>query len=58
MRDRLESAVWRLTIFMIACALGLFALLAVFAQLRFEKTNTYHAVFTNVSGLKSNQFVQ
>jgi phospholipid/cholesterol/gamma-HCH transport system substrate-binding protein len=57
-RDRLGSAVWRLTIFMIACALGLFALLAVFAQLRFEKTNTYHAVFTNVSGLKSNQFVR
>jgi len=58
MRDRLGGAIWRLVIFMVACALGMFALSAVFAQLRFEKTHTYNAVFTNVTGLKSNNFVR
>jgi len=58
MKDRLGGAIWRLVIFMVVCALGMFALSAVFAQLRFEKTNTYDAVFTNVTGLKSNNFIR
>jgi len=58
MKDRLGGAIWRLVIFMVVCALGMFALSAVFAQLRFDKTNTYDAVFTNVTGLKSNNFVR
>src|SRR5882757_258295 len=58
MKDRLGGAIWRLVIFMVVCALGMFALSAVFAQLRFDKANTYDAVFTNVTGLKSNNFVR
>lgn len=34
------------------------ALLAVFGQLRFESRVPYHAVFTNISGLKSGNFVR
>ena len=35
-----------------------FALLVVFAQLRFQDENTYRAEFTNVSGLKDGDFVR
>ena len=38
--------------------LGMFALLAVFAQFRFGDGKTYYAVFTNVTGLKSGNFVR
>jgi phospholipid/cholesterol/gamma-HCH transport system substrate-binding protein len=58
MRDNLGSAVWRLAIFATVCLLSLFALFAVFAQLRFQKDKTYHAEFTNVAGLKSGDFVR
>jgi phospholipid/cholesterol/gamma-HCH transport system substrate-binding protein len=34
------------------------ALLAVFGQFRFESRAKYHAVFTNISGLKSGNFVR
>jgi phospholipid/cholesterol/gamma-HCH transport system substrate-binding protein len=40
------------------CVLGMGALLAVFAQLRFEPENTFRAEFTNVSGLKDGDFVR
>ncbi|MUL65952.1 mammalian cell entry protein [Mycobacterium sp. CBMA 234] len=43
---------------MVLCAFGLFSLLAVFAELRFEKANTYKAEFTNVTGLKTGDFVR
>ena len=39
--SQLAGAVWRLAIFVVACLLGIFALLAIFAQLRFEKENVY-----------------
>jgi phospholipid/cholesterol/gamma-HCH transport system substrate-binding protein len=58
MRDNLGGAVWRLTIFLIVCGLGLFALLAIFAQLRFQAEKTYSAEFTNVSGLINGDFVR
>jgi len=58
MRDNLGGAIWRLTIFLIVCALGLFALLAIFAQLRFHAEKTYAAEFTNVSGLINGDFVR
>src|SRR5258705_3526109 len=58
MRDNLGGAIWRLTIFMIVCALGVFAMLAIFAQLRFQAEKTYRAQFTNVSGLISGNFVR
>jgi phospholipid/cholesterol/gamma-HCH transport system substrate-binding protein len=50
--------VWRLGIFVIACLLALFALLAIFAQLRFQNATVYKALFTNVSGLKPGDFVR
>jgi phospholipid/cholesterol/gamma-HCH transport system substrate-binding protein len=57
-RDNLFSAVWRLGVFLIVCAVGAFALFAIFAQLRFAGGKTYNAQFTNVSGLKNGDFVR
>jgi phospholipid/cholesterol/gamma-HCH transport system substrate-binding protein len=58
MRDNLAGAVWRLLIFTLVCALGTFALLMVFAQLRFGAEKTYNAEFTDVSGLRAGNFVR
>lgn len=58
MRDNLAGAVWRFTIFVIVCVLALFALVAIFAQLRFQDARVYKAQFTNVSGLKAGDFVR
>ncbi len=58
MKDNLGGAVWRLAIFLMVCLLGVFALFAVFGQLRFEKARDYHAHFANVSGLETNDFVR
>src|ERR1700728_249294 len=58
MRDKLGPAVWRLGIFVVVCVLGLFALLAIFAQLRFQKEDVYQAEFTNITGLENGNFVR
>ncbi len=58
MKDNLGGATWRLAIFLMVCLLGVFALFAVFGQLRFEKARDYHAHFANVSGLEANDFVR
>lgn len=58
MRDRLRATLWRLAIFMSVCLMGLFVLLAVFAQLRFEPQRSFAALFTNVGGLKGGDFVR
>lgn len=58
MRDRLIATVWRLAIFMTVCLMGLFVLLAVFAQLRFEPQQSFSALFTNVGGLNGGDFVR
>ncbi len=58
MRGNLGGALWRLAIFMVVCLLGLFALFAVFGQLRFEEARDYRAHFANVSGLERNDFVR
>ena len=58
MRGNLSAAVWRLGVFLTVCAFFLFAMFAVFSQLRFEKENSYSAVFNNVSGLRAGQFVR
>lgn len=58
MRENLFGIAWRLSIFMAVALLGMFALLTIFAQFRFERTQTYHALFTDVSGLKSGNFVR
>jgi phospholipid/cholesterol/gamma-HCH transport system substrate-binding protein len=57
-RGTLAVAIWRLGIFAVVCLLATAALFAVFAQLRFEKEQSYHAEFTNVSGLQSGNFVR
>jgi phospholipid/cholesterol/gamma-HCH transport system substrate-binding protein len=45
-------------VFTTVCAFGTFALIMVFAQLRFGSERTFKADFANVSGLKSGQFVR
>jgi phospholipid/cholesterol/gamma-HCH transport system substrate-binding protein len=57
-KDNLGGALWRLAIFLVVCLLGVFALFAVFGQLRFEKARTYRAEFSNVTGLKGGDFVR
>jgi len=53
-----SGAAWRLTVFLAVCALALFALLAVFAQLRFDGAQIYRAEFANVTGLQAGNFVR
>src|SRR3954447_21282790 len=54
-----KHALWRLGVFLTLCLLGVFALYAVFGQLRFgEEANTYRAEFTNVTGLENGDFVR
>ena len=48
----------RFAIYAIVCSLGIALLIAVFSQYRFEKANTYNAVFVNVSGLRESNFVR
>ena len=59
MSSNWRHALWRLGIFLAVCLLGVFALYAVFGQLRFgEKTKAYKAEFTNVTGLENGDFVR
>ena len=48
----------RVALFTAICLLFTFTLIAVFGQLRFDDRTGYHAVFTNISGLKSGNFVR
>ena len=48
----------RFAIYAAVCLVGIAVVFAVFAQVRFEKANTYNAVFANVSGLRENNFVR
>lgn len=58
MTGPLRRAIWRLAAFVSVCLCGIFIMLAVFAQLRFDRQTSYDAVFTNVSGLSSGNFVR
>lgn len=58
MKDNLRGAVWRLAVFMTVCVFGIFAMFAVFAELRFQDEQTYKAEFVNVTGLEVDQFVR
>jgi phospholipid/cholesterol/gamma-HCH transport system substrate-binding protein len=58
MRDNLTGALWRLGVFVVTCSLVLAGLFAVFAQLRFQREQTYTADFTDISGLKENDLVR
>lgn len=54
----LRGTLVRITIFVVVCTLGWFVLVAVFGQLRFEGESTYRALFSNVSGLETDNFVR
>ena len=58
MRAQLRGVLLRLMIFISVCLIGLFVLIAVFAQVRFEPEQGFLAQFTNVGGLKSGDFVR
>jgi phospholipid/cholesterol/gamma-HCH transport system substrate-binding protein len=58
MTDNLFGAVWRLTLFVVVCVLGTFAVIMVFGELRFQAETTYRAEFANVSGLEEGNFVR
>jgi phospholipid/cholesterol/gamma-HCH transport system substrate-binding protein len=57
-KDNLGGALWRIAIFITVCLLGVFAMFAIFAQLRFQSERTYKAEFINVSNLKVDDFVR
>ena len=59
MTKNLKSIIWRLGIFMTACALALAATVVVFAEFRFGgEANEYSAEFTNVTGLREGDMVR
>ncbi|WP_099023843.1 MCE family protein [Mycolicibacterium palauense] len=58
MKDDFRGAARRLAVFLTVCALGTFALLAIFAEFRFGGGRSYAAEFTNVSGLKNGDMVR
>lgn len=58
MRGALRAAFWRSVVFMAVGIMCVFALFAVFSNLRFDKVNTYKAEFTNVSNMIPGSFVR
>lgn len=57
-RMALSGLLIRVAIFVVVCVVGLFGLLAVFAQLRFTDDTPYNALFSDVSGLEAGNFVR
>jgi phospholipid/cholesterol/gamma-HCH transport system substrate-binding protein len=49
---------WRLAVFVAVCLAGTFALIAIYAQLRFQQEKTYNAIFSNVTSLRDGNFVR
>ncbi len=58
MNTNLRRATISFTIFVVVCLIGTAGLLAIFSQFRFSDEQTYRADFTDVSGLKSGDFVR
>lgn len=58
MRVDMRQIAWRLAIFLSVCLIALFAMFAVFAQLRFTAERDYRAQFSNVTGLEAGDFVR
>jgi phospholipid/cholesterol/gamma-HCH transport system substrate-binding protein len=58
MTTSLRRTIVNLTIFAVVCVLGAFGLLAVFANLRFSEDRIFKAEFTDVTGLKVDDFVR
>jgi len=56
--NSVRGALLRLVAFVIVGVLGIFALLAIFAQLRFQSVDRYRAQFSNVTGLENGNFVR
>lgn len=58
MKESLVGTIVRLGAFLTVCLVFIFALFAVFSELRFKPEQVFNAVFSNVSGLLSGQFVR
>lgn len=58
MRENLTAILWRLSLFMVVCTLGIVGIIAVFGQIRFQQEKSYNALFTNVTGLRDGNFVR
>jgi phospholipid/cholesterol/gamma-HCH transport system substrate-binding protein len=59
MKAKIRHDAVRLAAFLLVCLLGVFGLFAVFGEVRFgEKTHSYQAKFTNVTGLENGDFVR
>lgn len=58
MKENLVGAVWRFAVFTAVCAIAIYGLFMVFAQLRYQPETRYAAEFTNISGLKEGDFVR
>lgn len=58
MGSNLSRTLVRASVFLVVCVLFMFAIFAVFGQLRFDSTAEYGAEFSNVSGLETGQFVR
>jgi phospholipid/cholesterol/gamma-HCH transport system substrate-binding protein len=57
-KGSLAGTIWRLAVFLTVCLFFTFAMFAVFAQLRFDPEQSYRALFSDVSGLETGQFVR
>ena len=57
-RKSITPTVARVLLFSAICLVFMFALMTVFGQFRFDSRSSFHAVFTNVSGLKGGNFVR
>lgn len=58
MLENFRGTAVRFAIYALVCASGIVLLALVFSQYRYEKAATYSAVFTNVSGLREQNFVR
>jgi phospholipid/cholesterol/gamma-HCH transport system substrate-binding protein len=58
MKNNLGRAVTGLSIFVVVCLAGTFALFAIFTQFRLQSENLYHAEFSDVGGLAVGDFVR
>jgi phospholipid/cholesterol/gamma-HCH transport system substrate-binding protein len=56
--DSLRGTLVRIAIFLTVCTLGWFVMVVTFGELRFGGESSYRAVFANVSGLQTNDFVR
>lgn len=58
MKENVKGALIGFGVFLTVCVLALFAVIAVFGELRFDDKVGYKAVFANVSGLSGDDFVR